>query len=614
MLSPTTAAARLGLASLLAAACCWLGGAAAQTTVMTVTTQTIGGWSGSHTDIPRWCGKAYEAGSPNFAPGGMLAAPAPAAATPLLHVQLAPRYSVYDSSEATAELVVDAALSRIHGAPFPFPFVVPGNTTGGGATAGLGALEFDVRVEATGQLLVAGGRVAVNTTGSRFPFDLDALRPRLEPYRIVLHGSVAAAAPASARGGQTTGSGNYTAAAELYYLPAKNSGSTVKVDRLNGGLLVANNATGYAFAPLLPFGFYTSCSGYLQYSQANVSAYRALGFNAINPVCAFTDGDIGYLFDWMDEDDLWYQYDMRGSYLNLTSVAEQVPLVKDRSNLLSWYTADEPDGWQYALNSTRLAYDLLRRMDPYHPTGLVLNCDNYYFGAYASGADFVMEDAYPVGINATWSEPYGVPCNETYGDCGCDDCAGSLRDVSDRLDAFFDYQLWLDEWEKPLWAVLQAFSGEGYWSRDPTPRETWAMAVLALNHAAKAVMSWTFPASAALEAAHGRIARVAAVAPVSDFLLGAQPAAVAVPGHGAVDVAYWVLGAQVMVGVANLDYAGSSSSNRTVEIDLPVVGGARRIAAQPWGSVAWVLGGNGTTLAARGGLAALATSFVILDL
>lgn len=108
--------------------------------------------------------------------------------------------------------------------------------------------------------------------------------------------------------------------------------------------LVANNVTGYQFEPLLPFGFYTSCSGYLNYSLVNVSAFKDLGFNAINPVCAFTDGNISYLFDWLDETNLWYQYDMRGSYLNLTSVAEQIPLLKDRSAFLSWYTADEPDG------------------------------------------------------------------------------------------------------------------------------------------------------------------------------------------------------------------------------------------------------------------------------
>ena len=32
-------------------------------------------------------------------------------------------------------------------------------------------------------------------------------------------------------------------------------------------------------------------------------------------------------------------------YLNLSSVAEQIPLVKDRSAFLTYYTADEPDGW-----------------------------------------------------------------------------------------------------------------------------------------------------------------------------------------------------------------------------------------------------------------------------
>ena len=66
-----------------------------------------------------------------------------------------------------------------------------------------------------------------------------------------------------------------------------------------------------------------------------------------------------------------------------------------------------------------------------------------------------MEDAYPVGINPTYSIPWNTTCNETYGDCGCDDCIGELQDVSNRLDAFFDYQEWLGQSEKPLWAVRQ---------------------------------------------------------------------------------------------------------------------------------------------------------------
>ena len=113
----------------------------------------------------------------------------------------------------------------------------------------------------------------------------------------------------------------------------------------------------------------TRSPGYLNYSYANVSAYKDYGFNAINPVCSFNDGELDYLFDWMDELNLWYQYDMRGIFetspgLNLTQLETAYPPVKDRSNLLTWYTADEPDGWQYNLSQTKIAYDFLKSVDP----------------------------------------------------------------------------------------------------------------------------------------------------------------------------------------------------------------------------------------------------------
>ena len=248
----------------------------------------------------------------------------PPAAKPsdMLYVQIQPRHSIYISSEGIGELLVDAILSSTHGSPYV-------NDSDDGQP--FDALYFDIRLQNSDELLISSS-VSVNSTNNLFEFDLSLLDPRLTPYDIVLYGS-----PLQ----QQTSQQAYTAITELYYLPAKSNGSTVKIDNLNGGILVANNATDYAFKPLLPFGFYTSCSGYLNYSLANVSAYKDLGFNSINPVCAFTDGDLSYLFDWMDEIDLWYQYDMRGSYLNLSSVSEQIPLVKDRSNLLSWYTAGE---------------------------------------------------------------------------------------------------------------------------------------------------------------------------------------------------------------------------------------------------------------------------------
>ena len=253
-----------------------------------------------------------------------------------------------------------------------------------------------------------------------------------------------------------------------------------------------------------------------------------------------------------------------------------------------------------------MAYELLKREDPYHPTGLVLNCYNYYFDEYTSGADYVMEDAYPVGINATWSYNWNTACNLTYGDCGCDDCLGELQDVSIRLDAYYEYQEWLGGLEKPVWSVLQAFSDDGYWKRDPTTKETWAMMVLSFNHGAKAIMSWDFPTGVDLARAHGEMARAATASPVKDFLVGTRPMRVAVDGHSSLDVAYWVLDNRVMVGVANTGYA---DINESVSIELPVK--ASNVSLQPWGSAGWsVVDGKLTSEAFDG----LETSFVILDL
>lgn len=62
------------------------------------------------------------------------------------------------------------------------------------------------------------------------------------------------------------------------------------------------------------------------------------------------------------------------SYMNSTAVTEQVNMIKNRSNLLLWYTGDEPDGTSDPLNATKTAYDLIYDLDGYHPVSLVLNC------------------------------------------------------------------------------------------------------------------------------------------------------------------------------------------------------------------------------------------------
>ncbi|EME46147.1 hypothetical protein DOTSEDRAFT_70221 [Dothistroma septosporum NZE10] len=524
--------------------------------------------------------------SPNFDPGGWLYPPTEYS-DQRLNLRIKPRYTIYDSSERSAEFIVDAQLSYTHGESYLLP---------SSKTKDDHYLDIRINLVEEEKVLIEE-KLLINSSSSLFNFELRDLKARLDPYAIELHAQVPGPK------GRT-----YHADTELYFLPAKNNGSTVKIDNLYGGMMVANNVTKYGFEPLLPFGFYTSCDGYLNYSLTNVSAYKNLGFNAINPVCAFAEGDLDYMFDWLDMENLWFQYDMRDSYLNLSSVAEQIPLVKHRSSFLSWYTADEPDGWQYNLSSTKAAYDLLKKEDPYHPTGLVLNCNNYYFEEYSSGTDYIMEDAYPVGIDPTFSRKFNTTCNETYGDCGCDDCKGSLLDVSDRLNTFSEYQGWLGTREKPLWSVLQAFFGEKYWARSPTPAETWVMMILSFNHKAKAIMSWTFPTTpVSLGAAHGRMAKVVSQSPVRDFLIGDDPKAIEVESHPLLDVAYWTIGKELMVSVANVE---TDDSKTSLTIELPVK--VHSITGQPWGSSSWHLDEGGRLCTS--GLGGLTSSIVTLHM
>lgn len=530
-----------------------------------------------------WCGKVYQEGSQEIIPGGWMTKPSQSA-SPLLDVKITPRHSIYVDSESTAEFIIDTGISYLHGSRYD-----------AGTNGTSDSLCFTV--EAEGKVLVSD-TVKVNTTDNLFKFHLTGLGSRMEAYQVTLTGTT--------EGSNT----NYTASTELFYLPDKATGSVVKVDNLFGSLLYRNNATGRVFKRFLPYGYYGNYSGYFNVSFANIVAYVTQGFNAVNPVSAFTDGDMTDNINAMDELNLLFQYDMRGSYKNLTSVAEQVPLVKDHPSLLTWYTADEPDGHGDPLNATKLSYDLLATMDKYHPTAIVLNCQNYYFEEYSSGADIIMEDAYPVGINATFSK-WNTPCNITYGDCGCDNCEGTLLDVPSRIEDFGTYSEWIGgaATRKPLWAVPQAFSGEGYWMRDPTLEEVWVMDMLAFNHGAKGRLAWIYPPTDPVNGNAGsRLARIVTASPVVDFFTEANPVLIqdGTTNNG-LDVAYWALNNQVLVGVVN----PANASIVSMGIDLPSDITVLSITSKPWGNVSWTL--DGSRLVADGGLPGLSTSFIILQ-
>jgi hypothetical protein len=475
---------------------------------------------------------------------------------------------------------VDATLSKIHGNPYK---------SAHGSPPSLEHFSFTINVKGSSQHLVAN-RVKINSSDNVFDFSLKSLKQQTEAYEITLSGNT------------QDGLQKFTASTKLFYLPDKVTGSVTKIDNLNGGLLFKNNVTKFEFKPILPYGFYTDYGGYLALDPKNVTAYADYGFNVVHPIAALPDTGPA-IWDYLDELNLLFQYDMRGYYQNISSLVDQIHSIKDHSALLLYYTADEPDGAQDPLNGTKIAYDAIKSIDQYHPVSLVLNCKNYYFEEYTSGADILMEDAYPVGINSTFSK-WGTVCNSTYGDCGCDDCVGSLFDVSDRIDTLAGYQDDLGQEAKPIWAVPQSFSGEGYWARDPTDEETWVMNSLAFNHGAKGIMLWTFPTTATLAAANGKMAKVVTSSPVLDFLVGSQPTKIAVSGWPMLDVSYWAVGGQVMISIANVDQVVSGA---VLRIEIPV--GVRKITGQPWGNVDWKLEGRSLQVET---LDPLATSLVVL--
>lgn len=92
--------------------------------------------------------------------------------------------------------------------------------------------------------------------------------------------------------------------------------------------------------------------------------------------------------------------------------------------------------------------------------GQVLNCQDYHFTEYSAGADILLHDTYPIGINSTWSTVYNTACTKDYGDCGCDNCGdGGVTEIANRLDEFYQRLDWEGSGRKSVgvWSVGQAF-------------------------------------------------------------------------------------------------------------------------------------------------------------
>lgn len=509
---------------------------------------------------------------------------------PLLDLRVRPRMSLYTPGDDQGSFIVDADISYIHGEPLE----------GSGGGHGSQSLEVDILVDET--QLKLKHTIKVNSTSNELDFALKSLAPRFQPYSVTLKAT------------RSNGEQVYTATTEIYRLPDRTDGGSVtKVDSLYGGLLVQNKSSSSpTWNPLLPYSFYVSWDGWLEKSLDNVQKFKDQGYNIIHIVPnaglanqAFNFTELNLFLDKCDEIGLWVMYDMRWTYQNLTSVKEQVDMLKTRRSMLLWYTGDEPDGQGDPLNATRITYDLIKSLDPWHPVSLCLNCYNFYFEEYSSGADIILSDVYPIAVNTSWSVVYDTACNTTYGCCGCDDCEGTLDDISIRLDLFAEYQSWIGSAPKPLWGVPMAFGNESFWTRYPTADEEVTMTMLSVNHNAKGIVMWDYPTSTELAQVTSELSRVLASSEVAGFLLGAPVVALQEAGHGKMDVAGWRVGSKMLVSILSLQ---TSAQTSRVTIALP--DGARGVSKVLWGSGEWrVVGGQLVKTGGQG----LETDLVIVE-
>ncbi|KAG1750354.1 uncharacterized protein EDB91DRAFT_1303264 [Suillus paluster] len=532
-----------------------------------------------------WCNKHYMASQPVVPPGGNFPVAA-ASKDPLLAFRCAAAMKPYLAEDigTPAGVLIDSPVvySEISGAQ-PIDLL-----SGPLSSAG----ELDVTVSLNGKTLV-NALVPLNASAYELSFSLDGITPQMTPYNLSCEATYAA----SSSSPQT-----YSASAALSVLPNPTNSSVTKMD-LRTGALLAKPATGLGgeYEPIFPIGFYTTFDGYLSTNLSAVDTLKEQGFTIIHIVPTFDNMTaFEMVLDRMQEVGLYLMYDMRFTYMNNTSVMEQVNSIKYRPNLLLWYTGDEPDGTSDPLNATSIAYDLIYSLDGYHPVSLVLNCQDYEWASYTAGTDIVMQDVYMIGNNVTWSNEWNTTCTPDYGDCGCDNCfsiaagdsaavppnstyygstvpansgVGSYFDISDRV-ASFKNRLEVMGWErtKAVWTVPQAFgSAESvvlvtflylllltsfvrYWMRTPTGEEWVVQSIMGINHGALGVVPWVDPNPDYIKMAASGFAL--SLPKLTPFFFNAA----SVRSNylvGGVDIATWAADTETLVLATNTDYVTS---------------------------------------------------------
>ncbi|KAF5329517.1 hypothetical protein D9619_009064 [Psilocybe cf. subviscida] len=518
------------------------------------------------TSAQTWCGKHYKPTLPATNPGGQFTLPT-ASSTPLLALRCQPAIRPYLAEDdglvsTDKSILIDTPITNLKIANAA-AITLPGTST-----------PLSVSVSVNGKVLTSGS-VPLNATKQELKFSLSSLTPQTTAYVITCTA--------------TLGSQTFTATGSLSYLPNPPSsiGSVTKIDQRTGALLAKPaNGSGGPYATVFPVGFYTQFDGYLDSDFTIPAKLASQGFNVIHTVPTFDNlTALSIVLDNMEAANMYLMYDMRYTYMDSASVTTEVNRIKSRPNLLLWYTADEPDGTSDPLTATVTTRNLIQSLDGgdgnggagYHPISLVLNCENFHFTCaqlrylvtmqqkltiqpnvrdYSNGADIIMQDAYMIGNNVTFSTVWKTPCNTTYGDCGCDNCKGSFEDISTRMEEF-KQRLFYNGWDrtKAVWTVPQGFGVETYWPRDPTGAEFVVQSIMGINHGGLGVVSWDDPTTADIKSSASLLAK--AIPRMTPFIL--NPAATfRHVTSGGVDIGLWTVESSTLVLAANMNSATAS--------------------------------------------------------
>ncbi|CAD0110957.1 unnamed protein product [Aureobasidium uvarum] len=516
-----------------------------------------------------WCGKAYR-----DTPGGWFEEP-PKSDIPLVNFKIRPRMNLYLEDDTTSSFVVDAPVSWYVGQ------ALPNSNTSMFPNHG-SEITLEIKAGNT-SLCLNKTSIRLGSSDNEIPFDLSSLTAASNNITIL---------------GSLEGHKNetFTATTQVAKLPLRSDNGTVtRLDNLYGGLSVRKGQS-KEWTSLFPYTYYVQWSLYWDANVSTLDEFAAMGYNVIHIVPTGDLGDTPFPWDkfqpYLDRADelgLYFMYDVRWDYTNLTTMIDQIHHLHNHPSILLWYTADEPDGKSNPINSTLIAYNTIKAIDPYHPVSLALNCRDFYYANYSAGAEIVLEDVYPIGINASYSTVYNTPCNATYGCCGCDDCSGSFTDISTRLDEYTYKDSILDR-QKIHWAAPQAFGNETFWSRHPSAAEEVVMNLLSVNHAAKGIVMWDFPTRVDILDVTNRLAAVLTREPVVGFLVGAPlTQRLKVVGAGNIDAAAWIKDDEVLVSIVNLDY---SNTNSSIIVSLPEGVMAAKVSKSFWGDAAWSVDGN----------------------